>query len=63
MTGDESRKLKIGERVWWKDDAMNQGTVRAISWSDVTIEWDDGDETSAGHNDMAQVGRVPANLA
>ena len=63
MTGDESRKLKIGERVCWKGDVANQGTVRGTSWSDVTIGWDDGDKTSVGHNDMAQVDRVPANLA
>jgi hypothetical protein len=63
MTGDESRKLKVGDRVCWSGDAKNQGTVSGTSWSGVTIEWDDGDKTSVGHNDMAQVDRVSANLA
>ena len=62
MTGDESRKLKVGDRVYWKGDAKNQGTVRATSWSDVTIDWDDGDSTSVSHNDMAQVDRIATNL-
>ena len=58
MTGDESRKLEVGDRVRWKGDATNQGTVRATSWSGVTIDWDDGDSTSVSHNDMAQVDRI-----
>ena len=62
MTGDELRKLKVGDRVCWKGDATNQGTVRETSWSGVTIDWDDGDSTSVSHNDMAQVDRVATNL-
>ena len=62
MTGDESRKLKVGNRVCWGGNAINQGVVRGISWSDITIDWDDGDTTSVSHNDMKQVDRVPANL-
>jgi hypothetical protein len=58
MTGDESRKLKIGDRVRWKGGATNQGRVRGTSWSGVTIDWDDGDSTSASHNDMTPVDRV-----
>ena len=58
MTGDESRKLKVGDRVRWKGDATNQGTVRGTSWSGVTIDWDDGDSTSVSHNDTAQVDRT-----
>jgi hypothetical protein len=58
MTGDESRKLKIGDRVRWKGDATNQGTVRGTSWSGVTIDWDDGDSTSVSHNDMTHVDRL-----
>ena len=55
MTGEESRKLKSGDRVFWRDDLKNQGTVRGTSWSGVTIDWDDGESTSVSHNDMAQV--------
>jgi hypothetical protein len=58
MTGEESRKLKSGDRVFWQDDMTNQGTVRGTSWSGVTIDWDDGESTSVSHNDMAQVSRA-----
>jgi hypothetical protein len=60
MTGEESRKLKSGDRVSWRDDLKNQGTVRETSWSGVTIDWDDGESTSVSHNDMAQVSRAPS---
>jgi hypothetical protein len=62
MTGDESRKPKVGDRVYWKGDVTNQGTVRGTSWSGVTIDWDDGDSPSVGHNDMTKVDRVATNL-
>jgi hypothetical protein len=62
MTGEESRKLKSRDRVFWQDDVKNQGTVRVTSrgtvrvtsWSGITIDWDDDDS----HNDMAQVPRT-----
>jgi hypothetical protein len=58
MTGEESRKLVAGDRVFWQSDVKNQGTVKGTSWSSVTIDWDDGDLTSISHNDMAQVHRA-----
>jgi hypothetical protein len=58
MTGEESRKLKAGDRVFWQADQKNQGTVRGTSWSGVTIDWDDGEPTSVSHNDMAQINRA-----
>jgi hypothetical protein len=61
MTGDQSRLLKVGDRVCWKADENDQGTVVGTSWSGVTIDWDDGQTTSIQHNDMAQVERVPVN--
>jgi hypothetical protein len=27
MTGEESQRLKSGDRVFWQDDLKNQGTV------------------------------------
>jgi hypothetical protein len=60
VTGDESRKLKSGDRVFWGHDVKNEGTVKGTSWSGVTIDWDDGESTSVSHNDMAQVSRAPS---
>jgi hypothetical protein len=62
MTGDQSRLLKVGDRVSWKGDAANQGTVKGTAWSGVTIEWDDGDRNSVSHNDMGQIERAPTKL-
>jgi hypothetical protein len=58
MTGEESRKLKPGDRVLWQGDLKNKGTVKGTSWSGVTIDWDDGDSTSVSHNDMREVNRT-----
>ena len=57
MTGDQSRLLKVGDRVSWKKSDTNLGSVTGTAWHGVTIAWDDGDFNSVGHNDMAQVER------
>jgi hypothetical protein len=59
MTGDQSRLLKVGDRVCWGDTTTDLGTVVATSWSGVTILWDDGESNSVNHNDMGQVERAP----
>jgi hypothetical protein len=59
MTGDQSRLLKVGDRVCWGATTTDVGTVIGTSWSEVTISWDDGEASSVSHNDMAKVERVP----
>ena len=59
MTGEQSRTLKVGDRVCWGDTTNDLGTVVGASWSEVTIAWDDGEANSVSHNDMAKVERVP----
>jgi hypothetical protein len=59
MTGDESRQLRIGDRVCWGVTTTDFGTVVGTSWSEVTITWDDGETNSVAHNDMANIERVP----
>jgi hypothetical protein len=63
MTGDQSRSLKLGDRVCWGPSATDLGKVIATSWSEVTISWDDGETNSVSHNDMAKVERAPSNSA
>jgi hypothetical protein len=58
LTGDQSRKLKVGDRVCWGVTTTDLGTVIRTTWSEVTIDWDDGHTSSIQHNDMAQVERV-----
>ena len=62
MTGDESRRLNVGDRVRWGDTTTDFGTVVGAAWSGVTIDWDDGQTTSIRHNDMAQAERVPVKI-
>jgi hypothetical protein len=62
MTGDQSRQLKVGDRVCWDQIATDLGTVVAVTWSGVAIKWDDGHTVSVRHNDMTKVERALANL-
>ncbi len=59
MNGSESRKLKIGDRVRWRDDSSDLGTITETSWAGVTIRWDNRSERAVLHNDMSQVFAVP----
>jgi hypothetical protein len=54
--GDQSRLLKVGERVCWDTVSPIRGTV--TDWRGVTIKWDDGQTNTLLHNDMARVERV-----
>jgi hypothetical protein len=55
MTGAESRKLKVGDRVNWSKNQNDQGTITAANWAGVSLKWDNRDEQSVLHNDMALV--------
>jgi hypothetical protein len=59
MTGEQSRLLKVGDRVCWGAATTDLGTVIGTSWSEVTIDLDDGEASSVSHNDMAKIERVP----
>jgi hypothetical protein len=63
MTGEQSRHLKVGDRVHWDKSLTDRGTISEVDWRGVTIKWDDGRVNSIYHNDMAQIERVPMNLA
>jgi hypothetical protein len=58
MTGEQSKRLKVGDRVCWGVTITDFGTVVGASWSEVTICWDNGETSSTSHNDMAKVERV-----
>jgi hypothetical protein len=53
MTGDQSRLLKVGDRVCWAGSATDLGAVKNNGWGGVVMEWDDGRTSSIHHNDMA----------
>ena len=58
MTGEQSRQLKIGDRVCFNGNKSDRGTVTAIHIRYITIKWDDGHESFTGHNEMKRVERV-----
>ena len=55
MTGDQSRTLKIGDRVYWSEDRTDQGVVTEKNWAGITIKWDGRVEQAIQHNDMTTV--------
>jgi len=59
---DQSRLLKIYDRVSWKNSATDLATIIGTAWSGVTISWDDGHTASIQPNDMAQVERVATKV-
>jgi hypothetical protein len=58
MTDEQSRALKVGDRVCWQKDEADQGVVTEANWAGVTIKWNDRGEQTILHNDMAQIERV-----
>ena len=55
MTGSQSRLLKVGTRICWRDDKTDQGTITEKTWAGVTLKWDSRSEQSILHNDMDAV--------
>jgi hypothetical protein len=62
MTPEDSRDLKIGDRVRWQDDSKDQGEIVDRDWSGVQIKWDKGKTTYYYHNDMRDVTRLPTSV-
>ena len=61
MTSEQSRRLKVGDRVCFDGDKADRGTVTATHLRYVIINWDDGHQSFSGHNtDMRRVERVVA---
>jgi len=59
MDRDQSKLLKIGQRVAWHDSEADQGTVIASDWSGVSISWDNGKRHFFHHNNMTEVQIAP----
>ena len=59
MTVTESKDLKKGNRVYWRGNAADFGTITETSWDAVTITWNNGQVASVHHGDMREVQRAP----
>ncbi len=55
MTVDESKRLKKGDRVYWRGDAVDSGVVTETSWDAVTIAWNNGQVARVHHGDMREI--------
>jgi hypothetical protein len=58
MTGEQSRLLKVGDRLLWQNDQADSGTVTETNWAGVTVRWDSRAEQAIQHNDMGSLQRV-----
>jgi hypothetical protein len=63
MTGEQSRALKVGDRVCWGEDEHDQATVTEKNWSGVALRWDNRSEQPVLHNDMAMLFLIPKSKA
>jgi hypothetical protein len=55
VTAAESKNLRRGNRVCWRRDAADSGTIIATSWNAVTIAWDNGQVATVHHGDMREI--------
>jgi hypothetical protein len=63
MTVIESKGLKKGNRVYWRGDTTDSGTITETSWDAVTIAWDNGHVAIVYRGDMREIERSPARPA
>ena len=59
MTGDESKGLKKGSRVYSRGDGTDHGIITGKTWDAVTIAWDNGQVATVHHGDMREIQRAP----
>jgi hypothetical protein len=60
MRAAESKGLKKGNRVYWRGDATDGGSITETSWDAVTIAWDNGQVATVHHGDMREIQHAPA---
>ena len=55
MTAAESKKLIKGNRVCWRSDTADSGSIIGTTWDAVTIAWDNGQVATVHHGDMREI--------
>lgn len=60
MTPDQSKQLKVGNRVCFNGEQTDCGTVTAVDLRYVIIKWEDGHQSHSSHNDMSRVSILAA---
>jgi hypothetical protein len=62
VTPEQSRNLKVGQRVAWQGDDKDRGIIVERTWSGVSIKWDNGKLSFYHHNDMREVASAPLKI-
>ena len=62
MTPEQSRNLKVGQRVSWQGDEADRGVIVERDWSGVGIKWDNGKVSFYHHNDMREIAAAPLKI-
>ncbi len=60
MTPEQSRSLKVGQRVSWQGNQQDRGVITEKDWSGVKIDWDTGKSSFYHHNDMREIVTAPS---
>ena len=62
VTPEQSRNLKVGQRVSWQGDDADRGIIVERDWSGVKIKWDNGKSSFYHHNDMREIVAAPLKI-
>jgi hypothetical protein len=62
VTPEQSRNLKVGQRVSWLGDDQDRGIIVERDWSGVRIKWDNGKTSFYHHNDMRDIASAPLKI-
>ena len=58
MTAEQSKKLKVADRVTWAGDQADWGAVIETGYAAVKIRWNNGQTGIIDHRGMAEVDRA-----
>jgi hypothetical protein len=47
------------DRVYWRGDLADRGTITETNWAGVTVKWDSRGQQNILHNDMGPVTLLP----
>jgi hypothetical protein len=62
VTSEQSRTLKVGQRVCWLGNEQDRGSITERDWTGVRIKWDDGKTSFHHHNDMRDIVVAPLRV-
>lgn len=62
MSPEQSRLLRLGQRLTWQGDRNDEGIVAELDWTGVRIHWCDGKTSFHHHNDMRNIEVAPVKI-